>query len=77
MFTAASEVAIGKSLTVSYDPAATGVSGRASFWYRFEHETELAGSMALKLWIETTEGEDLDVFVLIRKLDPGVELLRV
>jgi putative CocE/NonD family hydrolase len=42
---------------------------QASFEYRFAEETELTGTMALKLWVSTSEGQDLDLFVVIRKLD--------
>jgi len=51
----------------TYDPARRGQ--RVSFSYRFERDTELTGSMALKLWVATTEGDDLDVFAVIRKQD--------
>ncbi len=44
-------------------------TSRASFIYRFQGEAELTGSMSLKLWVSTTEGEDLDIFVLLRKFD--------
>jgi hypothetical protein len=42
-------------------------TSRASFIYRFQGEAELTGSMSLKLWVSTTEGDDLDLFVLARK----------
>jgi predicted acyl esterase len=42
---------------------------RASFRYRFPTETELTGSMTLKLWVSTSEGTDLDLFVKLRKFD--------
>ena len=36
---------------------------------------ELIGSMRLKLWVSTSEGDDLDLFVVLRKLDcRGVEV---
>ena len=44
-------------------------SGRAVFSYRFENGTELIGSMRLKLWVSTSEGDDLDLFIVVRKLD--------
>ena len=43
--------------------------GRAVFSYRFEQCLELIGSMRLKLWIGTSEANDLDLFVVLRKLD--------
>ena len=51
----------------SYDPRRR--SERASFSHRFLDDTELTGSMALALWVETTEGDDLDVFAVVRKFD--------
>ena len=44
-------------------------TSRASFIYRFQDEAELTGGMSLKLWVSTTEGEDLDLFVLLRKFE--------
>jgi predicted acyl esterase len=41
----------------------------ASFSFRFEQTTELTGSMRLKLWVSTSAGDDLDLFVVIRKFD--------
>ena len=42
---------------------------RASFSYRFEAATELTGTMSLKLWVSTSAGADLDLFVKVRKFD--------
>ncbi|HLJ89069.1 MAG TPA: CocE/NonD family hydrolase [Candidatus Angelobacter sp.] len=42
---------------------------KAIFSLRFQNQTELIGGMGLKLWISTSEGDDLDLFVVIRKLD--------
>jgi predicted acyl esterase len=39
------------------------------FSIRFDRTIELIGGMRLKLWISTSEGDDLDVFVVVRKLD--------
>jgi predicted acyl esterase len=47
----------------------TGRDGNATFPYRFDTSVELIGSMRLKLWISTSEGDDLDIFVVLRKLD--------
>ena len=44
-------------------------NGKAVFAFRFDRETELIGSMRLKLWVSTSEGDDLDLFVVLRKLD--------
>ena len=53
---------------IQYDPHG-GPRDRASFVYRFEQETELTGSMTLSLWVSTSEGDDMDLFVLLRKFD--------
>ncbi len=47
----------------------TSRNGKAVFSCRFEREVELIGSMRLKLWVSTSEGDDLDLFVVLRKLD--------
>jgi len=52
---------------VKYRPRAR--NGRAVFSIRFDRTIELIGGMRLKLWISTSEGDDLDVFVVVRKLD--------
>jgi predicted acyl esterase len=44
-------------------------NSRAAFSLRFERAVELIGSMSLKLWVSTPEGDDLDLFVVVRKLD--------
>src|SRR5260370_24544636 len=53
---------------VQYDPRG-GARHRARFAYRFEHETEPTGAMQLSLWVSTSQGDDLDLFVLLRKFD--------
>ena len=53
---------------VSYDPEA-GSRDRASFAYRFQQDTEITGSMNLKLWVSTSAGDDMDIFVLVRKFN--------
>jgi uncharacterized protein len=59
---------------VRYDPSGgprgpRGPRDRASFVYRFEHDAELTGGMTLRLWVSTSAGDDLDLFVLLRKFD--------
>jgi predicted acyl esterase len=44
-------------------------AGRACFDMLFHADTELTGHMKLKLWIEIEEGDDMDLFVAIQKLD--------
>ena len=52
---------------VQYRPASR--KSRAVFSLRLERAVELIGSMRLKLWVSTSEGDDLDLFVVLRKLD--------
>ncbi len=47
----------------------TSRNGKAVFSFRFEQTIELIGSMRLKLWVSPSEGDDLDLFVVLRKLD--------
>jgi hypothetical protein len=59
---------------VRYRPTVRGEAAR--FTRRFEQPIELVGGMRLKLWIETSEGDDIDLFVVIRKIDAeGREVL--
>ncbi|MEO0495611.1 MAG: CocE/NonD family hydrolase, partial [Actinomycetota bacterium] len=50
---------------VSYAP----LDGRAEFAITFDADTEITGHMALRLWVATTEGDDIDLFVGVHKLD--------
>ncbi|HEY1503654.1 MAG TPA: CocE/NonD family hydrolase [Stellaceae bacterium] len=40
---------------------------RATFSFRFNEAVELTGETKLRLWISTSEGDDLDLFVVLRK----------
>ena len=42
---------------------------RATFNIRFDRDTELSGYMKLKLWVATSAGADMDLFVGVQKLD--------
>ncbi len=55
--------------TVHYDPNRQGSLGWVSFVHRFVRYTEITGGMTLKLWVSASNGEDLDLFVLLRKFD--------
>jgi hypothetical protein len=46
-----------------------GALDHAHFIDRFEYETELTGYMTLSLRVSTSEGDNLDHFVLLRKFD--------
>jgi len=50
--------------------ARRGSGDRASFVYRFERDAEITGGMTLKLWVSTSQGDDIDLFVALRKFDP-------
>jgi putative CocE/NonD family hydrolase len=39
------------------------------FDFQFAEPTEITGHMKLKLWVSTDQGEDMDIFVGVRKLD--------
>jgi hypothetical protein len=56
--------------TTSYDSERAGRGrGRATFDFRFGEAAELVGHMKLRLWVSTPDGDDLDVFVAVQKLD--------
>ncbi|MDD9936885.1 MAG: CocE/NonD family hydrolase [Myxococcales bacterium] len=52
--------------TVRYDGKA---GDNVCFDYRFDSAGELSGYMRLKLWVSTDRGDDMDLFVAIKKLD--------
>ena len=51
--------------SIAYDSA----SARAEFSHTFAEDTEVTGNMKLKLWVSTDEGEDMDLFIGVRKFD--------
>ncbi|HEX3704764.1 MAG TPA: CocE/NonD family hydrolase, partial [Vicinamibacterales bacterium] len=55
--------------SVSYRATRTRGNDRATFMHRFACDAELTGTMTLKLWVSTSAGDDLDLFVLLRKFD--------
>jgi hypothetical protein len=55
---------------LSYDPKAPNTdAGRVVFTHKFEAETEICGYIKLKLFVATDTGDDMDLFVALRKLD--------
>ena len=50
-----------------YDPR--DAKDRLTFVHRFESDTEIAGYLSLKLWVEAVDADDLDIYVEVRKLD--------
>ncbi|GAA3614843.1 hypothetical protein GCM10022419_120100 [Nonomuraea rosea] len=59
--------------SVSYD--STDPAAAATFRYTAEQESELLGPVNLRLWVETSEGNDLDLFAALYKLDADGGLL--
>lgn len=55
--------------SISYDSLST--TDNVQFVYTFKEPTELTGSMRLRLWVSTTHGDDLDLFIQLDKLDAG------
>lgn len=53
--------------SVRYDPC--DPASRAVFTHRFERDTEIAGYLALRLWVEAIDADDLDIYAEVRKLD--------
>lgn len=54
---------------ISYD-SLSKTGDNAQFVYVFDRDTEVTGSMRLRLWVSTgTESDDLDLFVSVDKLD--------
>jgi len=42
---------------------------KARFSLSFDQDTELTGSMRLKLWVSATEADDMDIFATVHKFD--------
>lgn len=42
---------------------------QATFTIRFNKETEITGYMKLRLWVEADGADDMDLFVIVQKLD--------
>jgi len=48
---------------------ATDKKGKAVFDFRFIKETEITGGMKLRFWVSTDKGDDMDLFVAVKKMD--------
>lgn len=55
--------------TKYHDVFARGTEDRLAFRHRFEKYTELCGFSKVELYMSTDELDDMDVFVVIKKLD--------
>ena len=49
--------------------------GEDMFDMRFEHDTELIGPISLRLWVQADGSDDMDLFVLLQKLDAQGDVL--
>jgi uncharacterized protein len=58
-----------REAAASYRATSATPEDRVRFIRTFERDTELTGSMTLKLWMSTSAGDDLDLFVVLRKRD--------
>lgn len=61
------------SVAASYDSEVVGDG--ATFSITFNKETELVGYPKAKLWVETETSDDMDLFVLLQKLDKDGRVL--
>jgi uncharacterized protein len=50
---------------IAYDAA----RGHATFSLRFSQPVELTGEAKLRVWVSTSDGDDLDLFVVLKKFD--------
>ena len=62
---------VAQPASVSYGAAVAGLAEaeRATFEITFDRATELTGYMKLRVFMSCTEGDDMDVFVGLHKLD--------
>jgi uncharacterized protein len=56
----------GESAVVSYDPTK---GERLQFDHVFAEGANIVGHMSLRLWVSVEEGDDMDIFLAIQKLD--------
>jgi predicted acyl esterase len=52
-----------------------GAAGAVSFTITFEQDTTLLGYMSARLWVEAQGADDMDLFLLVEKLDADGNLL--
>ncbi len=57
--------AVTKASSMTYDAK----TGQATFTIRFEQDTYVIGYPKLRLWVEAEGADDMDLFVLMQKLD--------
>jgi predicted acyl esterase len=66
--------AIPSESSCRYD-AACDSGGRAQFDFKFDRQTDLIGHMKLKVWMAPIGSDDMDVFVVVQKLDRNGEVV--
>jgi hypothetical protein len=64
-----SETLPDKEGFIRYKAVAKRGINKAAFIYQFDEETELTGGMNLRLWVSTEQTDDMDIFVVAKKLD--------
>ncbi len=52
-----------------YEPRSKKGLNKAVFQYKIEEETELTGGMKLRLWVAAEQSDDMDLYVVVKKLD--------
>jgi uncharacterized protein len=52
-----------------------GVDGSTTFTIRFDQDTTLLGYMSVRLWVEAQGADDMDLFLIVEKLDAEGNLL--
>jgi predicted acyl esterase len=57
--------------SVSYE----ATKGLTNFIIKFDEDTELTGYMKLRLWVEASGADDMDLFIAVQKLDKEGNLL--
>jgi predicted acyl esterase len=63
---------VTKASSVSYDAK----TGQATFTIRFEEDTYVIGYPKLHLWVEVAGANDMDLFVVVQKIDDNGKVLR-
>ncbi len=68
-----SDVPITEEATSAY--ISDDQKGHTEFTYTFEDDTEIVGDIKIRLWVENTETNDMDLFIMAKKLSAdGTEL---
>src|SRR3989442_4486622 len=52
-----------------------GADGEVAFTVKFDQATTLLGYMSARLWVEAQGADDMDLFLLVEKLDVDGNLL--